>query len=232
LPTASPVGLDPHATEILKGMSDYLGKLRAFSFTANSTIDIVADTGQKIQYLGQSDVLILRPNHAWLRRAGPVGDVELFYDGKTVTTWDKRANYYAVHAAPSTLDAMLDALQAQLDLSLPSADLLVSNVFANLMQDTQSGYYVGLGSVGGAKAHQLAFRSKDSDWQIWIEEGPRPVPLKYVITNKWYSGAPQADVVLRDWNVDPRVGAEQFAFRPPAGATKTEFLSPSGARAD
>ena len=51
----------------------------------------------------------------------------------------------------------------------------------------------------------------------------------YVITNKWFAGAPQAGVVLRNWNVDAKVTADQFVFRPPAGATKAEFLTPAPA---
>ena len=50
--------------------------------------------------------------------------------------------------------------------------------------------YIGRGVVDGVEYEHLAARNLDTDWQIWIELGERPVPRKYVITSKTVAAAP------------------------------------------
>jgi hypothetical protein len=51
--------------------------------------------------------------------------------------------------------------------------------------------------------------------------------MKYVITTKWITGAPEYSIRLRDWNTNPQISANRFTFTPPAGATLLEALPPS-----
>jgi hypothetical protein len=37
----------------------------------------------------------------------------------------------------------------------------------------------------------LAFRQLDTDWQLWVEKGSRPLPRKIVITTRYEVGDPQ-----------------------------------------
>jgi len=48
----------------------------------------------------------------------------------------------------------------------------------------------------------LAFRGAETDWQIWIDIGARPVPRKYIITSKTLAGAPQYTLRIKDWKTD------------------------------
>ncbi len=56
-----------------------------------------------------------------------------------------------------------------------------------------SGYY-GTAYVGGIECHYLSFRSTKVDLQLWVKVGDEPLPMKYVITSKWITGAPQYSV--------------------------------------
>ena len=87
----------------------------------------------------------------------------------------------------------------------------------------KSGFVVGKGVVDGARCDHLAFRSQDVDWQIWIQEGPNPLPRKYVITSTQVAGTPQFVTVMK-WNTAPAVTGATFAFTPPRGASKIDFL--------
>ena len=40
----------------------------------------------------------------------------------------------------------------------------------------------------------------------------QPLPVKYVITSKWMTGAPQYTLHLYDWNARPQVPDSRFAF--------------------
>ena len=82
---------------------------------------------------------------------------------------------------------------------------------------------IGTGYVGGVECDHLAFRGDLVDWQIWISRGERTLPMKYVITTKWVTGAPQYSLRLSGWSTDP-VDQKAFAFVPPAGATKIDRI--------
>jgi hypothetical protein len=76
---------------------------------------------------------------------------------------------------------------------------------------------------------------QDIDWQIWVEEGDRPLPRKVTITYKRLPGSPQFTAVISDWDFSPMLAEDFFTFRPPDGSSRIEFLperagsDPSGA---
>ena len=70
----------------------------------------------------------------------------------------------------------------------------------------------------------LAFRGPVVDWQIWIADGDKPLPRKYVITTRGDPAQPQYMVLMSNWNVAPKVSDAMFRFTPPQGAKKTDFL--------
>ena len=78
--------------------------------------------------------------------------------------------------------------------------------------------------MNGVECHHLAFRAAKVDWQIWVQTGDKPLPMKYVITTKWMTAAPEFSVLLRDWDTQPRIPAGRFDFTPPAGAKRIESL--------
>jgi hypothetical protein len=78
--------------------------------------------------------------------------------------------------------------------------------------------------AGGVRCHHLAFRGNEVDWQIWIEEGEKPLPRKFVVTTKWMTGAPQFTVAMKNWNVSPKLTEDMFTFVPPKDAQKIDFV--------
>jgi hypothetical protein len=58
-----------------------------------------------------------------------------------------------------------------------------------------------------------------------VEIGARPIPRKYIITDKTVTGAPQYTLRIKDWRTDVQVAAEAFAFKQPADAKKIEFTA-------
>ena len=93
-----------------------------------------------------------------------------------------------------------------------------------LLTGVVSGTYLGWGYVNGVQCHHLAFRADHVDWQIWIQTGDTPLPVKYVITSKWLTGAPQYTVRFHSWNTKPKIDANQFEFTVPKGAQKLDSI--------
>ena len=92
----------------------------------------------------------------------------------------------------------------------------------------KSGKYVGLEVVGGQRCHHVAYRGAEVDWQLWVREGDRPWPCRYVITTRDVAGAPQFTVQIVKFDPAPKIAADMFRFVPAPGAKAVDFL-PVGA---
>jgi hypothetical protein len=219
--TANKVDFDADA--VLRSMSDHLGSLQSFSFSADHTIDFVLESGEKRQAVASSTVSVQRPNKLRSDRRGEHADLSFIYDGRTATIYGKRNNMYAQADAPDTIDEMIDFAREKLDIDAPAADLLYSKSYPILMEDVVSGTIVGPAIIDDKPCTHLAFRGNNVDWQLWIQDGGTPLPLRYVITTKDVKSEPQLIVQIHDWNTAPSLAPELFTFAPPAGAQKIEF---------
>jgi hypothetical protein len=219
---------DPAKT--LKAMTDYLGAQKTLSASFDSDIEIITPDLQKIQFASSGQIKMSRPDKLRVRRTGGYADVELVYDGKSLSVYGNNAKSYVQADVPGTVDQMIDTIQVKSGVAMPGTDLLLSSAFDDMMATTSEGKHIGLGVVDGVECEHLAFRGPDTDWQIWIETGAKPVPRKYVITSKHLAGAPQYTLRVRDWKTDAFADADTFMFKPPAGATKVAL--DSGAMAE
>jgi hypothetical protein len=95
----------------------------------------------------------------------------------------------------------------------------LSKPYEELMAGVLEAKHIGRGVVEGVECEHLAFRNLDTDWQIWVETGERPLPRKYVITSKAVGGAPQYTLRLRDWKTGVSPAPDTFAFKPPQGSS-------------
>jgi hypothetical protein len=231
LAAAAPLGgprIEPKADQHLKAMSKFLGGLKTFSFQAEEFFDDVQDDGQKIQLSNQRRITVRRPNKVTGDSEGDSSNSLFFFDGKKVTVFDRAQQTFAVEKMGGTIDSMLDELHEKYGTDRPLADFLFADPYKVLTEHVQSGTYVGLHHVGKTKCHHLAFRQKVLDWQIWIEEGDKPLPRKLVITFKRQVNEPQYIALIHRWDVNPDVSDDTFQFRPPEGVRKVDFLHRHG----
>jgi hypothetical protein len=163
-----------------------------------------------------------RPTKIRAGRKGGYADTEILFDGKTATVYGKNLHGYIQVDAPGSVDQLIDRLRDEFGMEIPGADLLSSDVYEVLTSDVISGAHIGRGVIDGVQCEHLAFRGRETDWQIWIQRGDRPLPRKYVITSKAVAGAPEYTVVINDWKTNIQPSADDFVFVPPAGARKLD----------
>jgi hypothetical protein len=216
--------VDPAAAQILKRMTDYLGSLQRFSLDTQNIFDDVLESGQKIQYDLLTAVVVQRPNKMRSERKGDLVSEVVIYDGKTITAYNGDNKYYAVTPAPDNLDDALVFASTALGIVPPSGDLIYRNAFDLLTAHVTSGNVVGKSMIGGVKCDHLAFTGPLVDWQIWIADGDKPLPRKYVITTKDDPAQPQYIVLMSNWNVSPNLSDALFTFTPPQGTKKADFV--------
>ena len=229
---AKPPKIEPKALEILKQMCDYLKGLQQFSCQAEITEDLLLTTGQKIQLGKTVEVSVRRPDRMRAETQGDADNRQMIYDGKTITLLDRSRNVYTTIDAPPEIDAALNHAIQAFNLRAPLADLIYTKAYENLTGGVSSGFYSGLHKVQGVPCHHLAFRQKDIDWQIWIEDGPTPLPRKFLITDTKAKGL-QFTALFSKWNTSPQLEDALFTFVPPEKAEKIELrpaTAPAGAK--
>jgi hypothetical protein len=217
--------IEPKADQYLKAMSSYLAGLKTYSFQVEEFFDEVQDDGQKLQLSNQRHMSVSRPDKVFGEDEGDTADSLFYYDGKTVTVFDRRQKTYATEKVPGTIDAMLDDLHDRFDTDQTLADFLFADPYKVFTEHVQSGTYVGLHHVSKAKCHHLAFRQKLLDWQIWIDAGVQPLPRKLLITFKRQVDQPQYTALIHRWDVNPTLSDELFQFQPPEGVRKVDFVN-------
>ena len=227
---AAAAGVERDAKKILRSMSDYLGGLAAFSADADIDNEVLDQQGQKLHLTSSASLVVQRPGRFHIRRVGGAGAVELIFDGEVVTIHGIDRNLYMQIASPGDIDQALQSARIETGLDFPGADLLYSNPYDGLMQGVESGAHRGSAYISGIECHHLAFRTPEVDWQIWIQVGDAPLPMKYVITTKWVTAAPQYVVRFRNWSTTPEIDSTRFDFSPRAGSSKVDRIpaSPTG----
>ena len=223
---ADGAGVDPDAGRLLKRMTDFVGSEETFSLETVNTVEVVLENGQKVQFTGGASTTVQRPDRLYSERTSDIMRQVLYYDGESVTLVNPGDGVYATVPAPATLDGMLDFAREVLDIVAPAGDLITRDAYERLMSDTRSGFVVGKSYIAGVRCDHLAFRGYDVDWQVWIEDGDRPVPRKFVITTLDVEQAPQAEVLVTRWTSSPSIKKAQFEFTPPAGMLRVEFVPP------
>ncbi|MBK1732891.1 DUF2092 domain-containing protein [Thiococcus pfennigii] len=210
------------ALAILESMTDYVGSQTSLEFSFDSSIEVITPELEKIQFTNSGGALLNRPDKLRAHRVGGYADVELVFDGRTVSMLGKSRNVYAQFDGPESVDALIEALRSGQGVALPGADLLLTNAYEVLTNGILEAKHIGRGVIDGLECEHLAFRNRDTDWQLWVEVGERPIPRKLVITSKTLNSAPQYTLQVKDWKTGVTPAADAFAFTPPQDAQRLE----------
>ncbi|MCZ6860964.1 MAG: DUF2092 domain-containing protein [Alphaproteobacteria bacterium] len=201
------------AKRLLKAMSDYMAAQNAISFGYDSILEIVTQDEQKLALASSGAVTLNRPDRVRATRSGGFVDIEMLFDGKTLTLLGKAVNIYTQVDVPGTVAHLIDELRDKYHRPLPAADLLLPNAYDELMLDVVDIKDLGSGVIGGVECDFLAFRKEHVDFQIWIAQGDRPYPCRFVITSRLVANGPQYSIQIRDWKTGDAVASDDFSFR-------------------
>jgi hypothetical protein len=216
------------AKKLLKSMSDYMASQNAISFGFDATLEVITKDNQKLALASSGAVTLNRPGKIRATRSGGHADVEMLFDGKTLTLFGSNANLYTQIDTPGSIDNLVEVLREKYKRPLPAADLITSNSFDPLMADVTDVKDLGSGVINGVECDYLAFRKKKVDIQIWIAQGANPYPCRYIITSNDIPLSPQYSIQLRDWKTGNAVTADDFGFKNASSATKVDLKDLKG----
>jgi len=221
---AQATAVDPAATQILKRMTEYLASLQKFSVHTQNTLEDVLDSGHRVDFDVSANVIISRPNKLKAERSGDLINQIFYYDGKTLTLYNPSDKVYAREPVTGTIEEMLDFARESLGLIVPVADLVYRNAFPLLMQDVTFAAVVGKSVINGVKCDHLLFSRPGVDFQVWVANGSKPLPFKYVVTDTGTPALMSITTVMSDWKTSPTVADSQFVFVSPKGAKQITFM--------
>jgi hypothetical protein len=214
---------EPEALNALKEMAKYLLTLKDFQVRGAITDEIVLVDGQKIQVAKTTNLLARLPDRLMVDIDGDQGAKIYFYNGKEFSIFAKDLGYYAsAPTAARTLKDLVNALDDKYGVEIPLADLFLwgDGDEAGLT----SAIDFGPSDVDEITCEHYAYRQEGLDWQVWIEEGSHPLPLKLVLTTTTDEARPQHEAIMK-WNLAPSYDEAAFTFDPPAGSHKIIFAT-------
>ena len=153
---------EANAKSLLKASSDYMAAQKAFSFDYDTYLEVVTKENQKLGLASSGTMTVNRPDKIRATRMGGFANVEFVFDGKTVTMFGKNANAYAQVEAPGTIDQLVDELRTKYHRPIPGADLLMSNLYDQLMPEVVDTKDLGSGVIDGIECDHLAFQNEGS----------------------------------------------------------------------
>jgi peroxiredoxin len=226
----------PKPEELLRRMADYLGNLPAFSCRIESTMRVQAQ-GMDNRMTSKMSFRLQRPKRlAIVLEEGMMGTT-VISDGATLWQYLPMLNQYTVQDAPADLSGIADAegTAGMSMMGLPGAIVPTNGeaFYKMLMDGVTSSEYVGSEDVNGVRCHRCRFIQEEFSWDIWIEDGERPLVHKVVPDMSKQlaeAGGMMKDAKLEyllsfnDWNVAPTFTDDDFKFEPPATAEKVDSL--------
>jgi hypothetical protein len=214
--------IDRTSERVLLDACGYLHSADRFSVKAEVSYEDILETGTRVEYHRQANVVLERPNHLRIDSESDKGRRSIYYDGKTLTVYRPDQGVYAAAPAPDTIDAMIAAVEAR-GIAMPASDLLLNHPCEALGDHLQTGTYAGRHYLDGDWYHHLLLTSDAVEVQLWVAEGDSPEIHRLVITYTKLPGEPQYRATLRDWNFAPSIDGTTFTFTPPADARKVAF---------
>ena len=228
-PVAREGVIDDGAVDALKEMSNFLMSAKTLEIDTQGTMDVVTNNGQRIQLDGTTNYKIRRPGFV-ITYNSDIKSRTFIYDGKNFTVYSPKLGFYASVPAPGTNREVLDTIYKKFGVALPLEDLFRwgdSGANAARIQSLQSAYKVGTATLDGVPTDHFAFREPDVDWEVWIDQGPQPLPRKLVIVDRTDPARPTFTSRLR-WKVNPTFSDADFRFVPDSNAKRIQLATFKG----
>jgi hypothetical protein len=225
--TAEQTDVDPRAVEALKKMSAYLSSLNSFRLVSEGSLDVITNDDQKVQLDMVTTYQVTKPGGIRIDWVSDQKNRQFYYDGKHFTLVAPTMGYYATVDAPPTIREFLAALYERTGVELPLADLFrwADEDHVDDIALLTSAFSVGTATLDGVATDHWAYRTADYDFELWMEQGDRPVPRKYVLIDRTDPTLPAFTARLT-WQTNPTLDATAFTYVPTGKEVAITFASP------
>ncbi len=209
---------------VLARMSEFLASRSDLRFEADVLYDAVQPSGQRIEFGSQRRIALRRPDRARVEVSHCDGGQELVtFDGRRLSAALPDRRLYATMEYQGTIGEAFDHLVTEYGAATPLSDLLRRDLPNEVASRVVSARRLPPVTIAGNRCDHLAFRSERVDFQLFVQQGDAPVPLRLVIDYRDEEGSPQFRAQLRNWDWSPELSDSLFLFVPQAGAQRVGF---------
>jgi len=220
---------DTAALNALVRMGAYLRGLNNIQIKAFVTTEEVLTDGEKVQSSSVVNLVAHRPDKLRIMIDNERKPRTLYYDGSTFTIWAPLKKFYGSVSAPPSINELAKVLEDKYDLDLPLVDMFRWGSPEVSLDSLTSARDIGPAKINDITVEQYAFRQTGLDWQVWIQRGDYPLPLKVVLTTTDDDAKPQHEAVYQ-WNLAPSFNDAAFVFTPPKDAQKINLAEAAKAQ--
>ena len=216
---------EEQVTELLERMSAEIAGLDDFVVHGDSYADARLSAGQIIEHASEVHLYLVREtNQIRITNKTAEGKRIIFFDGETLSIYDRAANVYAQREVEGGLEGLLEFVTGEAEVESPMLDFIAADVAHTFLDGATDLKHLGQSLVRGKLYEHIGIRYEDVDVQIWVaSEGPT-LPGKMSISAKWDGGAPRF-VGFLTWDTDPEIQDDAFEFEPPDDAVEIGFIS-------
>jgi len=224
----SAVRQDAKALDVLKRMSAYTDTFDQVVIVGITHMDARLGGGLMVSNADEVKVTIDRPDSLHITSFDGIETRELIFHQEMLTVFDSEKGFYAQASIPSGVDAALEFALEELDIEAPLMDFILRDQLTQLINSQETVIYLtDKARVAGVDCHHIAIRGPETDVQVWVEEGDKPLPRKVMLTSKWAGGSPRFIANLA-WLTEPELDPGIFEFKAPEGSTNIGFVQHSG----
>ena len=220
----SPPPISPIAEKVLTNACGLLSSSHAFSFHADILFDQLLPSAVKVQFGGEMDFVLQRPDQLAVDYESDLGAKRLWYSGGKLTIYDPPHQVFATVEVPDSTEGALQYVAETRNLTIPLSAFAATNPCARIKPQIIYGGYIGVNDVNGRACDHVSFSGKHTDFQLWVDKSGKPIVRKIVINYRSQPGAPEFIAMLSDWKFPATIPVSRFKPQLPKSAHRIEFL--------
>jgi hypothetical protein len=216
--------VEPAVTGRLDEMGKYLRSLQKFEVESDVNFEVVNQDDQKADFKAKVTYKVQRPDKLFADIKSDAKHRQYFYDGKTLTVYSPEEKLYGTIPVKGNL-AKMAKTATEYGVEMPLADLFAWGSDKSQEKKITAALFVKKVEEGGRSIDQFAVRQGPIDWQVWLLEGDKPLPHKFVYTVTDDPARPDLTTKLA-WDLEPQLESSFYKFSPAKGVYKIEMRKP------
>jgi hypothetical protein len=215
--------LDPAALTLLKASSAKVGAAQTIQVEAEHQLDPRLGLGLALDQ-GRIEVSVKRPNQFYAIHPAGAETREIAYNGHVLCVMYPGArNYASEPVEAANIEQFALHMDERFGFRPPLADLLASDMAAELLIDVTSARLLRRERVGGIECEHLRLDQEGMTSDLWLGVDDR-LPRRLLTTVTDMPGNPQWDIHLSRWKLNAPLDETLFSKRPAADWQKVQML--------
>jgi hypothetical protein len=210
----------PEATALAKSVGEKLGAAQTIKLTATHKLDPRLGVGAAHEK-GPLNISVQRPNRFYAIQHAGQETREIAYNGTELCLMHPQLKHHALELLrAASVEKFADLVAEKLGFRPPVAELLSTDVAAQLMMHVTSASVMNSELVGLTRCDRLHFEQEGMTGDLWVAKKDG-LPRRYLLT---FPGGRTWDILLTKWELNTPVDEALFNKRPAADSQKVQML--------